>query len=273
MEDSFADLLDRLGYNVLRKRDTKSGLDIIAKFYGEPIIKKPLNHCKLLPPFFAPHGATAFSLKRGDFKEKDVTELIEKVQLAKNSKDPKDSILRELDGMVIVTNYTQTEDKIDKLLSRGVYCWDIRRLIFYSKKAQAIQKLAKRNEVEEIKIEGMDNSSYLKEIESSERKNAVLTNLFVFIDSHSKDLIISSDHMEAILKYVYERSLKQIVESTRFFVHARFSIHVLGIANEDLIRKTYNKFSEDFSSHPKVLFSDEPIVFQYGAAPWATLFT
>jgi len=269
MEDSFADLLDRLGYNVLRKRDIKSGLDVIARFNGEPINKKPLNPCKLLPPFFAPQGITAFSLKRGDFKEKDITELVKKVHQAKNSTDP---ILSKLDGMIIVTNYTRTEDEIDKLLSKGVYCWDIRRLIFYSKKAQAIQEFAKRNEVEEIKIEGISNSSYLKELETSTRKNMVLTNIFVFIDDHSKNLVISSDHVERMLKYIYEKSLRQIVESTRFFVNVHLRIHVLGIANEDLIKSAYNKFSEDFSSHPKVLFSDEPIIFQYGAAPWATLF-
>lgn len=269
MEDSFADLLDRLGYNVRRKRDIESGLDIIAEFYGEPINKKPLNLCKLLPPFFAPRSITAFSLKRGDFKEKDITELIEKVQRAKNSKDP---VLRKLDGMIIVTNYTRTEDDVDKLLLQNVYCWDIRRLIFYSAKAQTTQKLAIRNEVEEIKIEALSNSSYLKESETSKSENKILTNIVIFIDDHSKNLVISSDHMERMLKYIYEKSLEPIVGSTRLAVETRFSIHVLGIANESLIRNAYNNFAEDFSFHPKVFFSDELVIFQYSAAPWATLF-
>ena len=37
MEDDFAELLEKLGYRVRRKRDASSGLDIIAEFIGTPI--------------------------------------------------------------------------------------------------------------------------------------------------------------------------------------------------------------------------------------------
>lgn len=81
---------------------------------------------------------TAFSLKAGNFTKKDVNELIEKFRKAKSSED---NYLKELEGMVIVTNYTKAEREINNLLSQRVYCWDGRRLIFYSAKARAIQEL------------------------------------------------------------------------------------------------------------------------------------
>ena len=144
MEDEFAALLEKLGYRVLRKRDPKSGLDIIAQFNGEPI-PKPKNRCMLIQPLFSPEGITAFSLKRGNFVESDIIELLEKTKKVAGTSD--DETLRELTGQVMVTNYSKTEHEVDKLLSRSVYCWDIRRLIFYSAKARVGRDLATRGPV------------------------------------------------------------------------------------------------------------------------------
>jgi len=267
MEDSFVNLLYRLGYTTSSERDPASGLDVIAKFYGEPINPTPSNACKLLPPFFAPKGMTAFSLKRGNFAKKDVIELVEKFQKAKNSAD---SAYRALEGMVIVTNYSRTEEDIDKLLLQKVYCWDGRRLIFYSAKARFIQELASRGPVQEIAIEVVSNSSYL--IETETLKNAILANIVILIDNHDKRLIISSEQMEKMLVYIYDNSLKPIVQSTQLDVQVLLKIHTLGIANETIVKNSYNKYARENSFHPKVFFSAEPMIFQYGAAPWATLF-
>jgi hypothetical protein len=269
MEDSFAVLLELLGYEIKRKRDVESGLDVIAKFSGKPIIKpEPRNSCELLPPSFAPSGFTAFSLKRGDFRSSDVAELIEKVNKAKNSKKEP---LNSLEGMVIVTNYTKKEKDIDKLLSKKVYCWDGRRLIFYSVKAKIIQELVSKGPVEELPIEGMSRVSYLKENETSEElKNLILTNIALFIDDHDNNLMISSDHIEKMLKYVYEKSLKPIVDNTRLETQVFVSINVLGIAS-DTAEAAYEKYAKEQSLHPKVFFL-KPMIFQYGAAPWTILY-
>jgi len=259
-----------LGYTIFRRCDVESGLDVIASFYGEPLNPKTPNPCKLLLPSFLPKGLTAFSLKRGDFVNKDVLELIEKVEKAKSSND---RLLSSLVSMVIVTNFFKGEKEIDDELARNVYCLDGRRLVFYSAKARIIQELGSRGPTDEITIEGVSESSYLIETETStESKNVIIANIAVFVDDHNKDLVISSDHTKGILEYIYKKSLRSIVESSHLDIQAPLEIHVLGIANENLVRTAYNEYAADKSSHPKVFFSADPTIFQYGAAPWATLF-
>jgi len=270
MENSFVILLYRLGYFVLAERDPESGLDVIAEFYGQPLNPRPRYLTKLLLPSFAPKGRTAFSLKRGDFGNSDVTELVEKVQKAKNSNN---KLLSSLENMVIATNFFKVEGEIDDVLIKNVYCWDGRRLIFYSAKARTAQILGSRSQVEEIAIEGVSKSSYLIETETSkELNNTILANVAIFVDDHTKGLIISSDHTEKILEFIYAKSLKGIVESTHLEVQVTVEIHALGIGDENLVRSTYNEYSMEMRSR-KVFFSAEPMFFQYGAAPWATFFS
>jgi len=273
MEDSFIGLLYRLGYTVSRGTDFESKLDIIGKFYGHPINPNLPHMCTLLPPFFAPIGTTAFSVKRGNFGAKDVKELIDKVQKAKSSKN---ETLKSLEGMIIVTNFIRTEKDLDALLSKNVYCWDGRRLIFYSAKARAIQELTSRSSVQEIAIEGVNNSSYLIEIEtetSEELKNVISTNIVVFIDDHNKDLIISGDHIERMLEYIYKKSLGPIVDSTQMDVRVLLEIHALGVVHESIVKNSYNKYVKESSLHPQVFFSAEPSIFQYGSAPWVIVYS
>lgn len=271
MEDSFVALLYRLGYVVLSRRDPEFGLDVIARFYGELIDPKPPNVCKLLPPSFSPSGVMAFSLKRGDFANKDISELIEKVQKAKNSgKD----VFSSLEGQVIVTNYTRGEKDIDNLLLEDVHCWDNRRLMLYSAKARAVQDLAHVGPVREISIEGVDKCSYIIETETSEKlKNFIPSKVVVFVDNHKNDFIVSSHHIETMLKCIYEKSLKPIAETTQLGVQVMLDVHVLGIADEELVRNAYHKYAVETASHPNIFFSAEPMIFQYGSAPWATLFS
>jgi hypothetical protein len=271
MEDSFVGLLYGLGYTVTRRCDIESGLDVIAKFYGELINPTTTYPCKLMLPSFAPKGLTAFSLKRGDFTNKDVTELIEKVEKAKSSHN---EVLNSLESRVMATNFFKVEGVIDDMLAKDVYCWDGRRLFFYSAKARVARELGSRGPTNEIAVEGIKNSSYLIETETSKKlENVLLANVVVFVDDHSKELVISSDHIEKILKFVYERSLKGIIEYVQLETQTLLEIHVLGIANEELVRSTYNRYATETALHPKVFFSAEPVVFQYGAAPWATLFS
>lgn len=267
MEDLFINLLYRIGYTVSSERNGTFGLDVIAEFYGKPIHPVLPYPCNLLPPFFAPKGMTAFSLKAGNFSKKDVNELIKKFQKAKSSEE---SHLKRLEGMVIATNYTKPENDIDNLLLRNVYCWDGKRLFFYSAKARTIQELGSRGPLQEIAIEVLRNSSYI--IEKETLTNAFLTNVIIFIDDHTKNLAIRSEDIEEILGYIYEKSLKRIVESTQMDVQVLIKFHVLGIVDETVVKNTYKRYARD-SYHPQVFFSAEPMIFQYSAAPWATLFT
>jgi hypothetical protein len=266
MEDDFADLLDRLGYSVLRKRDLRLNLDIIATFDGRPVKPSFSNECILLKPPFAPQGVTAFSLKRGDFTDPDIDELIDK---AKKAKTTDDDTLKSVTGAVIVTNYTKTEGELDKLLSKGVYCWDGRRLIFYAAKARTVAELWSRGPVKEAAVEGSTNCTYLVEKETLPR--ALLTNIAVFIDDHNQKLMIAFEQAKSILSNIYHRSIKPIVESSQMDVQAVVKIHVLGIAEAELIGKAYNEYAQDLQLHPQVTFSAGPKVFQYASAPWTAV--
>jgi hypothetical protein len=267
MEDEFADLLDRLGYSVLRKRDVKSGIDVIAIFSGEPANPRLPNKCILLRPSFAPEGITGFSLKRGDFNERDVNELLEKIERSRNLND---KILNSLKGAVLVTNYIKTETELDKLYARKVNCWDGRRLTFYAAKARTIFDLASKGPVKEVGIENINNASYLVGTETLPR--AILTKIVVWIDDHSKDLIISYDHTKNILNFIYDKSLRPITDSSQLDVQALIKIHILGIAEKTLVGKAYFEYAlKETASHPQVVFSATPEIFEYGAAPWTTL--
>ena len=270
MEEEFADLLDRIGYNVLRKRDPKSGIDIIAIFSGEPASPKLPNKCTLLKPSFAPNGLTGFSLKRGDFNEMDVNELLDKIKKAR-AFDDKTLDYKGLKGAIIVTNYIKTELELERLYSKGVYCWDGRRLIFYAAKARTIFEMAIKGPVKEVTVERISNASYLIGTRTLPDANAISAEISVWIDDHSKDLIIGYDHTKNILSFIYEKSLKPIVDSSQLDVQATLKIHVLGIAEKALVKKAYSDYAVETSKHPNVFFSANPQIFEYGAAPWTTL--
>lgn len=268
MEDEFGVLLERLGYRIDRKRDEKSGLDFIAHFNGEPINPKPQNECILLRPSFAPDLRTAFSLKRGDFTEGDVEELLEKVSKAK---DFNEEVYQSIKGASIVTNYTKTEAQIDSLLARNVYCWDVRKLIFYAAKARSVLELAFKGPLIEKLVDGLNRTSYL--IQTQTGTGAMLANVAILIDDHDKTFTMGHDHVERALKIVYEKALKPMVDANRLDVQVAFKFHILGIADKTVVENAYFDYARKGSDHPKVVFSGPPLIFQYGAAPWAALLT
>jgi hypothetical protein len=268
MEDEFAVLIERLGYRVDRKRDEKSGLDIIAHFHGEPINPKPPYECILLKPFFAPDGRTAFSLKRGDFVESDVNELLEKV---KNARSLDVEVYKSIRGASIVTNYTKTESQLDNVLAKDIYCWDGRRLVFYASKARSVLELASKGPLREEVIEGFTNSSYL--IQTQTGTGAILANIVILVDNHDRNFTMGYDNVQYILTHVYEKSLKPMVDKTRLDVQVAFKFHILGIADKAIVENAYVDYARKKENHPKVVFSQPFTMFQYGAAPWATLLT
>lgn len=266
MEDEFAVLIERLGYRVDRKRDDKSGLDIIAYFHGEPINSKPLYECNLLRPSFAPEGRTAFSLKRGDFSEEDVNELLKKVEDARCLDG---EIYRSVKGASIVTNYTKTESQLDSLFAKNVYCWDGRRLIFYAAKARSVLELASRGPLVEEAIAGPVKASYLRQTQTG--TGAILANIVILVDDHSKSFTMGHGDVQHMLKYVYEKSLKPMADETRLDIQVAFKFHILGMADKAVVENAYIDYARREEDHPKVVFSQPFAMFQYGAAPWATL--
>jgi hypothetical protein len=78
IEDEFTLLIEGIGYLVKRKRNPSPSIDLIAEFQGKPI-PETLHPAELLPPPFPLEGITAFSIKRGDFRNKDVNDLLKAI--------------------------------------------------------------------------------------------------------------------------------------------------------------------------------------------------
>src|SRR3972149_9098745 len=146
MEDAFSFLIERLGFRIDRKREQRTGLDIIAHFDGAPLPKLP-RECSLLRPYFTPEGTIVISVKRGDISDSDVDELLRD---EKKGLETDDKFYQSVQGAVIITNHTKTEGELDSMLTKkNVFCWDGRRLIFYAAKARYSQELAERGRIVE----------------------------------------------------------------------------------------------------------------------------
>jgi hypothetical protein len=267
MEDGFSFLIERLGFRIDRRREQKTGLDIITHFEGEPLPKHP-RECKLLRPCFMPTGTVVISVKRGDISNSDINEVID---YTKNAKATGDDFYQSVDGIVIVTNYTKTEGKLNDISKKkNIFCWDGRRLIFYAAKARYSQELALKGRVLEERIDskGYEKFSYL--IQTQTGNQVILANIVVLLDEHDPNFSLGADHIKFVLKYIYDTSLKPMVKAN-IDIQAAFTWMILGIADKDLVTTAYNDYSGDESQHPKVTFSSRPQIFLYGAAPWANL--
>jgi hypothetical protein len=192
------------------------------------------------------------------------------------AKESRNETLRSVEGMVIITNFTRKEKDLDDLRAKNIYCWDGRRLIFYSAKAQAIQDLSTKSSVQEIAIEGINCSSYLIAIETdpvAKARNVITTHIVVFIDDHDKNLIIGADHVEKMLSYIYGKSLKPIIDSTKMDIQVSLQIHALGVVSEKIVKESYRGYANDHIKHNKAFFPAELPIFHYGSAPWAIIYS
>jgi len=268
MENVFSTLLERLGYRVLRKRCPRSGLDIIARYDGLPI-PNPHFTCKLQPPKFSPSGTAAFSLKRGDFTNGDIEELNEKVR---NSQISDDELLKTINGSVIVTNVSKAEERIDELIqSKSVYCWDIRRLLFYSTKVRSCFNLLKDGPLIEYSLNGAIKGTYLQKTGSS---NEGMMSIFldVLVDDHDKNLITGYEETTYILNTIYNKSIKNIIESTKLGIKIQLKFHVLGLANKNAMLSSYLDYVGKVEDHPGLQLPTTFEVYQFGAAPWGSIY-
>jgi hypothetical protein len=267
MEDAVESLLKGIGYRLSLTRGQKFGIDIIADFTGEPSFAgKKINKCVLVRPSYAPTGQTAFSLKRGDFKEKDLDELEKKINKAKSTPE-----LDKLDGGVMVTNYMKTEGEIDRVWKeKSIHCWDIRRLIFYTVKANEILNLATTGRAREYSLSESKTSAL---IQTSEKitEFALAAKIAVFVDDHDPERDIGEPFVTSVLSEIRSKYLKPIVESTNLDVQASLRFHFLGRVSQNVIVDSHIEYGQKEAGSP-IIFLGPPRVFHYAAAAWSQLF-
>ena len=263
-EDGFSILLERLGYRIWRKRDTRTGLDVVATFEGLPYYNEEHNTCILQKPIFSPEGVIAFSAKKGDFTKRDIKELRSKIE--KSEMVVIDKKKQPITGGIIVTNYSKNESELNKLYAEGIFCWDIIRLFFYANKARICYDLSRNASVKEYSMNNF-SCSYLISPYRLE-KGIMHINIVIMVDEHKKDQTISADHLISILENIYENSLIPILKSTPLDIQTRSEIHILSLADQELLDSAYVQFAGDLKEHPQITYLRDFKIYSYVSSPW-----
>lgn len=261
-EEDFYALARAMGYEVIRRRNLSPGIDFVAKFSGTTV-----GNCELLRPQYSPNGLTAFSVKSGDASSSDADELVEYITRCQSSKE---DILRQVTGGVLVVGATKTVEQINNLLARGVFCWDVKRLIFYSVKAKTANRLASTGRVVERQLKNGIKGGFMQAPQSLISNSVLRVEVHVFVDDHN--LSIQGDHMTQMLDQVYEDGLLPIIRAMRYDIELRISLHAMGFIQRPIV----DQFYRDYSTKNRlglVLPAGESLQMQsYATAPWTAVF-
>lgn len=271
-EKDVRNLLEILGYSIIREPNITPNIDKIIKFIGKP--KLPNNiPCKIIKPLFSPEGIIAISIKKGAFGNSDVKDLLTDIMNAKKSDD---ETLKNINSGMILSNNTINPNQIDKILKNGIYCWDLTRLLFYASKCRCLKTLSYDGAIRENILKTKINATYIRQWKISDLKDNTIEGIFkIFIDEYKDDFIYSRDHHEQILDIIFNEEIKPLVEERDLNVYAQFEIHVLNIANVELIKKTHidcsQKYIRDKMGEIKITFKADLPIYRYRTSPWSVL--
>jgi hypothetical protein len=260
-EEDFYALARAIGYGIIRCRNPVPGIDFVAKFGG-----KTVENCELLRPAHSPDGVTAFSVKSGDFSSSDVDGLLRYVDQCPQSDDP---LLQQVKGAVLVTGAAKTLDQIRQLLSRGVFCWDIKRLIFYSVKAKTAARMSENGQVTELPLRF--KGGFVFSLPRFESKSVMEAEVHVFLDDH--DLVVQGDHLSSILDEVYTVGLEPIIQSTRCCIRMKMTLHAMGPIQREVVDQAYLDFYSGEKHNGLLPPAVRELEMQsYAVAPWTAIF-
>jgi hypothetical protein len=264
-EDDFYALARAIGYGIIRRRNPTPGIDFVAEFSGTPA---EIENSILLRPPYSPDGLTAFSVKSGDSESSDVTQLTDYVDQCRRSGD---GVLQQIRGGVLVVGTTKTQHQLRDMLSQNVFCWDVRRLIFYSMKAKTVAQLSETGNVTEHPLgAGLSGGFVLAPLRGSSR-SLIDAEVHVFVDDH--ELVVQGDHMRTILEQVYTTGLEPIVRAMRYDIRVRMSLHALGPIQRSVVADAYRRYYTA-GNHPGLM---TPVIQglemqSYATAPWTAMF-
>jgi hypothetical protein len=265
MENEFASLLEKLSYRIVQRRNISPSFDFICD-----IVRRPLDGSlgpALRSPWFSPAGRTAFSVKEGDLRSKDVKELKKGCRAARHSRK---ALLRKISGGVIVTNEVLPNRKLTQIRKTGLYCWDMRRLLFYSTKARIASQLPRGFHAAEYRYDQFEEASCLLWPKNTEPPNAVLKGE-IFVDDHKCNL--SADDVADLLRETYRLILGPTARRSLFSITAELSLHVLGMVDPPVARTAYEAFTRDNELHRGITMRETSNfrVYQYRPASWASM--
>lgn len=261
-EEDFYALAGVIGYVVIRRRNPAPGIDFVAEFKGTNV-----ENCLLVRPPYSPKGLTAFSVKSGDADSSDVRELLDYVSQCRSSSD---AVLRRIKGGVLVVGSVKTGDQINQHLRQGIYCWDVRRLIFYSAKAKTVARLANTGRVVEHPLRKGISGGFVLAPQSIVSGSTLSVEVDVFIDDHN--FVIQRDHLTGILDQVYVSGLRPIIQAMRYDIELRISLHSMGLIQRPIVDQAYRDYSAK-NLPGLILPADEGLEMQsYATGAWTALF-
>jgi len=250
-----------MGYNVVRRRNLDPGIDFIADFSGQV-----LENATLLKPPFSPTGPTAFSVKSGDVSQKDTEELIHYVARCATSNDP---TLKAIQGGVLVSGTIKSVGQINSILAQNIYCWDARRLLFYSVKAKKVQSNSELGPVREHQLLPPIKGGFMFTIHemSSTTIDAIAD---VFVDDHNQD--IQGDHISSILSRIHDVAVSPVVQSMQRKVKLKLSLHALGPIQRQIAEAAYERFRIQAPDTLLLYPTTELELQSYATGPWTAIF-
>jgi hypothetical protein len=256
--------LKHLGYRIWRKRDTATGLDVVATFDGIPIYPEFEKHysCRLIKPCFSPDGVIAFSLKRGNPHAADLNELLQKIEESSDL-DGNQAITigrdkKPLDSGILATNFTKSISEIERLLEKNIHCWDIIRLLFYANKSKICQKLSLESNVYEQILDCGIIGTYI--LSPYLFENGIL---------RIRNSIFIEEYLNVILEEIYEKNFKPIVSSKLITdIEVKSDIHIHNLADAPLLDEAFYRYAGDLERHPNVSWLRDFDVYSYESRPW-----
>ena len=262
-EEDFYALARAIGYGIVRHRDPATGIDFVAEFTGSTI-----ENCYLLRPAHSPDGLTAFSVKSGDSTQKHITELVDYICASQSSADP---ILKKMKGGVLVVGTSKTRGEIDTMLSQGIFCWDVKRLIFYSMKAKTVARLSETGRVVEYPFGTGISGGFVVAPQGFDSPSLIGYEVHCFVDDHN--LVVQGDHLQSILHQVYDCGLKPVMGAMHYDIRIRMTLHALGPIERQVVDQAFTDYFRE-GNHPGLTTTaiGGLAMQSYATAPWTAVF-
>jgi hypothetical protein len=259
-EDFYALALD-IGYNVIRRRNLSPGIDFIAEFRGTVF-----ENAVLLKPPFAPDGVVAFSVKAGEVSSGDVDQLNDYVSECRRSTD---TTLQRVTGAILVAGTLKTAGQINSIKTAGVFCWDARRLIFYSIKAKKVAAHSDLGQVTEHALTSPLNGTFIFTIHDMQPNNVDAT-ADVFVDDHN--ISIQGDHLSSMLTSIHQLAVLPTVQSMHRQVKLKLSVHALGPIMRSVVEQAYETYRRQPPSSLLLHPVTELELQSYATGSWTAIF-
>ena len=170
----------------------------------------------------------------------------------------------------MVAGANRTQGQLNDLVTQGVHCWDIKRLIFYSVKAKTVARLSELGPVLEHPLPNAIEGGFVLAVLDM-TPTEVQVEVHTFIDDHN--LVIQGDHVRSILDQVANLGVNPIINATQHDVKIEISLHAMGPIERRVCDDAYRGYAAA-ANHRRILFpAGQGLEMQsYATGAWTAIF-